>query len=96
VSPGVAIAQNDLDYAEAVDHRNCHLVPALLATNKCGLGQLESDTWSQRFVGHERFLRVHLPAARKSTDCQRTHQITNVHVYAPCLVGSNDANLDIP
>src|SRR6266436_2169455 len=75
----VSFEQNDLDHAEAVDHRYCHLVSALLTIRECGLGQLKSDFWSQRFVAHERFLRAYLPGAQDSISGQCAHNKSKDH-----------------
>jgi len=56
VSSGITIAQNDLNDAEAIDHGDCHLIPALLTIRECGLGQFECDGRGQGFIGNERIL----------------------------------------
>src|SRR3954453_20047036 len=75
----ITIAQNDLDYAEAIDHGDGHLISSLLAVRERGLSQLEGNWRTQRFVADERFLRAARIGNQQSESCCQKYKPFAVH-----------------
>ena len=68
-----------LDHTEAIDNSHRYLITAFLTVCERRTSKVQSSFGRQGFVAYECILRACLNRTHESINCQRAHQISNVH-----------------